>query len=196
LNRETAAHLNLNCPYFDVYRFAKFYLSAIIILLKGMIEVYLLLGSNEGKPEKNLAAARKLIAERCGEIIVASSLYETEAWGIKEQNNFLNQAILLKTTLSPTKLLSALKNIEKEIGRVETIHWGPRVIDIDILFYGVQVINLPELKIPHPYIQDRRFTLAPVSQIAPNFVHPVIGKTIEELLMVCKDNSEVRIKSL
>ncbi len=156
-----------------------------------MIEVYLLLGSNEGNTKQNLAAARTLIASRSGEIIMCSSLYQTEAWGVKQQNSFLNQAILVKTDLPATALLTTLKKIEKETGRVETAKWGPRVIDIDILFYGNSLTNLPELKIPHPYIQDRRFTLAPMCEIAPTLLHPVIGKTIQELLSICKDNSEV-----
>ena len=160
-----------------------------------MKDVYLLLGSNEGKPEDNLRVARMLIEERCGTTVKSSSLYETEAWGLKEQNNFLNQAILIKTGLNPSALLTELKAIEKELGRIETTKWGPRVIDIDILFYGNEITNLPDLKIPHPYIQDRRFTLAPMGEIAPEFVHPVIKKTMVELLKLCDDNSEVKVKS-
>lgn len=159
-----------------------------------MTEVYLLLGSNKGKQEENLRASCGFIAESCGAVLQNSSLYETEAWGIKQQNSFLNQVIRINTVLGPTELLSVLKSIEKAVGRVETTKWGPRIIDIDILFYGNQVIDLPELKIPHPYIQDRRFTLVPMSEIAPHLIHPVLGKTISELLNVCSDNSEVRIK--
>ena len=160
-----------------------------------MTNVYLLLGSNEGKPEDNLSAARMLIEERCGTIVKSSSLYETEAWGLKEQNNFLNQAILTTTALKPTDLLILLKTIEKELGRVQTTKWGPRVIDIDILFYGNDTTDLPDLKIPHPYIQDRRFTLAPMNEIAPDYVHPVIGRTMKELLLLSKDNSEVKVRT-
>ena len=156
-----------------------------------MTEVYLLLGSNEGIPVENLRKAKILIAERAGKIANQSSLYETEAWGVKEQQSFLNQAILIHTSLSPTELLVTLKSIEKETGRVETIKWGPRVIDIDILFFGNETVDLPELKIPHPFIQDRRFTLVPMAEIAPNFVHPVLGKTMRTLLQNCTDNSVV-----
>ena len=159
-----------------------------------MIEVYLLLGSNEGKSEENLATARLLIAERAGAIVKPSSVYETEAWGLKEQQNFLNQAIQIQTDLRPSELLIALKNIEKEMGRKETTKWGPRVIDIDILFYANQTVDLPDLKIPHPYIQERRFTLVPMAEIAPHFVHPVIKKTMVELLSGCEDNSDVKLK--
>ena len=156
-----------------------------------MTEVYLLLGSNEGIPVENLRKAKILIAERAGKIANQSSLYETEAWGVKEQQSFLNQAILIHTSLSPTELLVTLKSIEKETGRVETIKWGPRVIDLDILFFGNETVDLPELKIPHPFIQDRRFTLVPMAEIAPNFVHPVLGKTMRTLLQNCTDNSVV-----
>jgi len=159
-----------------------------------MKEVYLLLGSNEGKPEENLLRAKLLIAGRCGPIVLQSSLYETEAWGFKEQPFFLNQAILIKTGLIPSDLLEALKNIEKETGRVETIYWGPRVIDIDILFYSHEIVDLPQLKIPHPYIRERRFTLVPMNEIAPDLMHPVLEKTMSELLRECKDNSEVKLK--
>ena len=159
-----------------------------------MNEVYLLLGSNEGTPEHNLLVAWQQIATRCGKIIHHSSIYETEAWGLKEQNNFLNQALLITTSLKPSELLIVLKQIEKETGRVESTKWGPRVIDIDILFYNTEIIDLPELKIPHPYIQERRFTLAPMHEIAPDFVHPVLGKTMTELLAICRDNSEVKPK--
>ena len=157
-----------------------------------MNEVYLLLGSNEGKPGENLLRARAAIAQQCGVIELQSSLYETEAWGIKEQAAFLNQALMIKTDLKPTDLLLSLKDTEKQLGRVETTKWGPRVIDIDILFFGAEIVNLPDLKIPHPYIQERRFTLAPMAEIAPDFVHPLLAKTICELLRECKDNSTVK----
>ena len=160
-----------------------------------MIEVYLLLGSNQGKPAEHLLTARNRIEQRCGSIIKRSSVYETEAWGIKEQNKFLNQAILIQTALPPLALLNKLKEIEKETGRVETIKWGPRVIDIDILFFGKEVIDLPDLKVPHPYMQDRRFTLAPMQEIAPAFIPPLLGKTMAELLKLCKDRSDVKKKA-
>jgi 2-amino-4-hydroxy-6-hydroxymethyldihydropteridine diphosphokinase len=159
-----------------------------------MAEVYLLLGSNEGKPLQNLEKALLLLAARCGPIIKQSSVYQTEAWGIKDQPAFLNQAILIRTALTPLDLLSALKHIETETGRIETTKWGPRVIDIDILFYDNEVIDLPQLKIPHPYIQQRRFTLVPMQQIAPDFLHPVLHKTMAELLKDCEDTSEVKVK--
>ena len=157
-----------------------------------MITVYLLLGSNEGLPEKNLENARKAISKLCGEIIKESAIYETAAWGLKEQANFLNQAVAITTTATPESLLMELKTIERELGRVETQKWGPRVIDIDILFYGNQIIDSVDLKIPHPFIQERRFTLIPLNDLDPDLIHPVLGKSIKTLLQECKDTSDVK----
>ncbi len=157
-----------------------------------MNEVYLLLGSNDGIRNKNMEDARILITATCGPVIKASSIYQTEAWGVKGQPAFLNQAILIKTALLPQQLLSTLKQIEKQVGRVETFKWGPRVIDIDILFYGTEIIDLPELKIPHPGIQQRRFTLIPLNEIAPHLQHPVLNQTISVLLTQCPDNCSVK----
>ncbi|MDB5284133.1 MAG: folK [Bacteroidota bacterium] len=162
-----------------------------MILLGGMTKVYLLLGSNEGNREQNMLKAIQLIELRCGALIKRSGLYETEAWGLKEQGKFLNQAILIDTNIPATTLLGELKTIEKETGRVETVKWGPRVIDIDILFYGNEIIDTTELKVPHPYIQERRFTLVPLNEIAAELVHPVFNKPIVRLLEECKDNSSV-----
>jgi 2-amino-4-hydroxy-6-hydroxymethyldihydropteridine diphosphokinase len=166
---------------------------AIIILLIAMEEVYLLLGSNEGNRNHHLEQARELIAMRCGEIQASSSLYETEAWGLKEQSPFLNQALIISTLKPAIELLRILKAIEKEAGRIETTKWGPRVIDIDILFYGKQIVDLPDLKIPHPYLQQRRFTLVPLNEIAADFIHPFLNKQVKMLLEECPDKGEVTL---
>lgn len=157
-----------------------------------METAYLLLGTNEGVREKNLQKAKELIEKVCGKIIRSSSVYETEAWGLKEQNSFLNEAVSISTLLDALSLLAALKNIEGQTGRTETVKWGPRVIDIDILFYGNETVNETDLKIPHPFIAERKFTLVPLNEIARDFVHPVLKKAINELLKECKDESEVR----
>ncbi len=157
-----------------------------------MENVYLLLGSNETDRFGNLEKACEWIALRCGKILKKSALYETEAWGLNEQNAFINQAVLIETSFAPKELLLQLKAIEKEIGRVETVKWGPRVIDIDILFYGNDVLDTEELKVPHPFLHERRFTLAPLNEIAAEFVHPVLNKTVNELLQNCNDTSLVK----
>ena len=158
-----------------------------------MKEVYLLLGSNEGDRQANLSKASALIELRCGKIICASSIYETEAWGLKEQNAFLNQALAIQTSLTAYTLLTTLKEIERETGRTETVKWGPRVIDIDILFYSSDIVELPELKIPHPFLHQRRFTLTPLNGIAKDFVHPILKKSVKQLLEECADDSGVII---
>ena len=156
-----------------------------------MNEVYLLLGSNVGNRIENLKKAIGLIESECGKIKSISSVYETAAWGLKEQNNFLNEALCIYTSLTAKVLLKILKNIEKETGRTKTVKWGPRVIDIDILFYGEEIIDTPELKIPHPYLHERKFTLVPMNEIAPHFLHPVLHLTVNELMKKCVDESEV-----
>lgn len=157
-----------------------------------METAYLLLGTNEGAREKNLQKAKELIEKTCGKIIHSSSIYETEAWGLKEQNSFLNEAVSISTSHEPDSLLRVLKDIEVQTGRTETVKWGPRVIDIDILFYGNEFVNEVDLKIPHPFIAERRFTLVPLNEIASEFVHPVLKKTMNELLKECKDEGEVK----
>jgi len=157
-----------------------------------MVDVCLLLGSNENDRLNNLETAKQLIELRSGKIEKQSPVYETEAWGLKEQNSFLNQAVLVNTKLAALDLLHELKAIEKEVGRKETVKWGPRVIDIDILFYDDEIIEEEDLKVPHPYIHERKFTLVPLNEIATQLVHPVLKKTVQQLLQECKDGSEVK----
>jgi 2-amino-4-hydroxy-6-hydroxymethyldihydropteridine diphosphokinase len=157
-----------------------------------MEDVYLLFGSNKGHRQQNIENALAQVGVKAGGVILASSLYETEPWGLKEQQNFVNRAALIRTDLEPADLLAQLKSIEHDMGRVENQKWGPRIIDIDILFYGNKIIDTPDLKIPHPFIQERRFTLIPLFEIAPHLVHPVSKQTVAEMLQACADNSEVK----
>ena len=156
-----------------------------------MYKIYLLLGTNEGDRHGNLAKALDLIGSKAGTISRQSGIYETAPWGKTDQASFLNQSVELESELAPLALLALLKEIEREVGRVSTEKWGPRVIDIDILFYGDQVIQEPELQVPHPYLPVRRFALLPMAEIAGGLVHPVLRKTIDELLGECPDGSEV-----
>ncbi len=144
--------------------------------------VYIGIGSNLGKREENCLNAIGLMEEKGIRILERSSLYETEPWGFKDQPRFINMVVHALTEHSPRELLNILKSIEREMGRTEGIPWGPRKIDLDILFYDSLVISDPDLVIPHPYIKDRTFVLEPLSEIAPELIHPVEKKTISELL--------------
>jgi 2-amino-4-hydroxy-6-hydroxymethyldihydropteridine diphosphokinase len=152
-----------------------------------MNKAYLLTGSNLGEREQNLASAGLLLREHCGTIMNASSLYETAAWGKTDQPSFLNQALELETSLNARQLIRRILKIEKIMGRVRTEKYGPRLIDIDILLFNNEKHNNQFLKLPHPELPNRRFALLPMAEIAPDVVHPVLKKTIAELLKECPD---------
>ena len=154
---------------------------------------YLLLGSNQGNREFFLSEATKQLEIRVGRVTRKSAIYETAAWGLENQAAFLNQVLQISSALSPETLLTEINLIEKELGRERIIKWGARVIDIDILYYDKLVLQLPALVIPHPHLQERRFTLMPLAEMAPAFVHPVLNKTNQELLQECPDNLPVAI---
>ena len=156
-----------------------------------MNEVYLLTGGNIGDRPGFLENARIKIEQDCGRIISASSMYETAAWGKEDQENFLNQVLQVETILSPETLLMTILKIEESLGRKREIKYGPRTIDIDILFYNDEVIEEDGLYIPHPRMQERRFVLAPLSEIASDKIHPKLFKTVEQLLKECPDQLAV-----
>lgn len=134
---------------------------------------YLSIGSNEGNKKENLETAVRLLQEVPGlSIKKISSFYETEPWGGVVQDYFLNQVLEIETSLEPLELLHCCQEIEREMGRKRKIHWGPRIIDIDILSYGNIKINSAELILPHPYMEEREFVLAPLREIAPDFILP------------------------
>jgi len=132
---------------------------------------YIGIGSNLGNREENCKKAIGLMVESGIAIKKESSMYETEPWGVKDQPKFINMAVEAETDKSPDELLRILKNIEKDIGRSEASKWGPRVIDLDILFYDDIVLDTPDLKIPHPLIYERDFVLKPLAEIAPHKIH-------------------------
>ena len=156
-----------------------------------MNTVYIQLGSNIGERESFIAKSMEQIEENVGEIIIASSVFETIPWGNENQNNFLNSVIKIKTPFDSFKVLKKSQEIENNLGRVRLRKWGERTIDIDILFYNNKIINTKELTIPHPLIQKRKFVLVPLSEIAPNYMHPILKKSISTLLSECKDNQKV-----
>ncbi len=147
-----------------------------------MAVVYISVGSNLGDREANCRIALEKLNSEGIIVKKASSMYETEPWGFKDQPKFINMVIEVETELRPEELLMTLKGIEKKMGRKETIKWGPRIIDLDILFYNDKIINQDELKIPHPHMHERDFVLVPLSEIAPNKTHPILKKTIKELM--------------
>ncbi len=157
-----------------------------------MNTAFLLTGGNLGDRKETLAQAKDLIAEQCGAVVATSSLYETAAWGNADQPAFLNQALQLETTLTARQLMRRLLKLEKLMGRVRKEKYGPRIIDIDILLFNNEVHNYPLLKLPHPEMQNRRFALLPLAEIAPTMVHPVLNKTAKQLLKECKDELEVK----
>lgn len=142
---------------------------------------YIGLGSNIGNRESNCFQAIDLIKSNLGTVEARSSLYETKPWGIMEQPAFINMAIKLETSLEPLALLKELKKIEHIVGREKTFRWGPRVIDLDILFYDDLIIRTSELVIPHLDVPVRLFVLKPMVEIAPDLIHPQFKKTIQEL---------------
>lgn len=155
---------------------------------------YLILGGNIGDRLKNLELSRKHIKEVVGPVINESSVFITAPWGNTDQPDFYNQAIHINTLLSPSELLEKLLQIEAANGRIrDGRKWAERTIDIDILFYNNEIINEPHLKIPHPHIQERRFVLAPIAQIAGSYIHPTLNKSIDQLLKECKDHSAINI---
>ena len=139
-----------------------------------------------------LQKARELIAAHCGKLLAVSSLYETAAWGKEDQPAFLNQALELETSLGARQLIRRILKLEKQMGRVRDEKYGPRLIDIDILLYGSEVHHYPLLKVPHPELPNRRFALLPLQEIAPELLHPVLQKTISQLLAACPDPLEVK----
>lgn len=154
--------------------------------------VYLLLGSNLGDREALLTEAIVEIGNQVGSVFAQSSFYETAAWGKTDQPAFLNLALGLKTTLSPLEVLKAVLGIEAELGRVRKEKWGARLIDIDVMFYGEEVVDLgEELQIPHPQLPYRKFVLVPLAEIAGEIIHPLIGKRVSEILAILEDNLTV-----
>ena len=159
-----------------------------------MKTIFLLLGGNLGDRNQNLEDARECIALKIGTIKKTSSIYQTAAWGVENQPAFLNQVVEVSSLLSPQKTLTQINEIEKKLGRKRYQKWYARTIDIDILYYENEIIVEENLKVPHPFLHQRRFTLVPLAEIAPSFVHPILKKTNAELLEECEDDLPVELQ--
>ena len=157
-----------------------------------MNSTYLLLGSNMGNSPELLSNAIKQIENKIGPLLLSSNLYATAAWGNTSQPDFLNQVIKIATHLAAAETLAIILSIEKNMGRIRTTKNAPRIIDIDILFFNNEIINQSDLIVPHPEIQNRRFVLTPLQEIAPQMIHPVLNKTIDQLLSQCPDQLAVK----
>ena len=157
-----------------------------------MSVAYILLGTNMGDREINLALSIQKINTYCGNVEESSSLYETAPWGYLEQDSFLNQVIVLQTSLSPKDLMLKLLEIEKEVGRIREFKFGPRIIDLDILLMDNLIVNEDIVTIPHPELHNRLFTLIPLAEVAASLIHPVLNKTVKDLQLCCNDNGHVQ----
>lgn len=146
-----------------------------------MHTVYVAFGSNMGEKEKYIKKALEKIEERKMKIIKVSNIYETEPYGVLDQDSFLNGVVKIETNLTPENLIKELLDIEKELNRVRIRRWGPRTIDLDIIFYDDLIINDNTLIIPHKDMENREFVLKPLCDIDKNFIHPVLKKSVKEL---------------
>jgi len=157
-----------------------------------MARVYFLLGGNIGNREELLSDAVKKMTAVLGKFVQASALYETEPWGFTHEQNFLNQVVIFDSELPALDILDKTQSIEKELGRVrKTTQYCERTIDIDILFYGDQLIENERLSVPHPRIQERSFALYPLEEVASDFMHPLLKKSIKTLKEECTDKLKV-----
>ena len=158
-----------------------------------MNKAVLLLGSNMGDSQLLFQQVISLIDERLGKLEIQSALYQSPPWGFEHENDFLNQVLILETDLAAGEILQTCLQIEVDIGRKRTTQvYGARRIDIDVLFVNDEVVETDQLILPHPRLHLRKFTLLPLAELIPDFVHPILQKSIQELLVACEDNSEVR----
>jgi 2-amino-4-hydroxy-6-hydroxymethyldihydropteridine diphosphokinase len=155
-----------------------------------MHQAVLLIGGNLDDRVQLIRRAHLLLSD-FGQIVSASNLYETQAWGNVSEGNFLNQALVLKTTKSPLALLEATQEIEHQLGRSREVHWGNRTMDIDMIYFDDLVYQDEKLTLPHPLLAERNFVLIPLVEILPDFVHPVFHLTNRELLRQCVDQNKV-----
>lgn len=161
--------------------------------MSNMVTSYILLGSNMGDRANYLNQATELIAKDIGSVVHKSCIYESEPWGYNDATSYYNRLLQIESNYAAQNLLKACLSIEDELGRVRNSdQYEARTIDIDVLFFGDEVINTVDLIVPHPRIKERRFVLEPLNEIAPELMHPVLSKKVKELLKVCTDTSWVK----
>ncbi len=158
-----------------------------------MNEVYLSLGSNEGDRVQLMEHALELLQIKSGPIVKRSAYYETKAWGLTDQPDFLNMCALVRTNCTPPQMLSIIHDIETLASRQREIKWGPRTLDIDILLFNAEIIHSGALEVPHPHMQERRFVLLPLAEIAGHVIHPMLQKSIGTLLQECPDTLPLKL---
>ncbi|MEC7863590.1 MAG: 2-amino-4-hydroxy-6-hydroxymethyldihydropteridine diphosphokinase [Bacteroidota bacterium] len=156
-----------------------------------MNTVYLQLGSNLGEREQLLSDAVQEISEHIGKVNIRSQIYESRPWRVDGQDSYLNQILKVKTLLSAKDILVSVLKIENNLGRVRIEKWGERLIDIDIIFFNNEIIETPDLCIPHKHMHERNFVLTPLNEIVPDLIHPKYNKTVSELLKESKDMEKV-----
>ena len=157
-----------------------------------MNTIFLITGGNVGDRRSNLETAATIIEKRIGRIVKSSKIYETEAWGITDQPAFYNQVHIVESGFSAKEVLVKILQIEEEMGRKRTVKNAARIIDIDILFFNDHIVNEQNLTIPHQHITERRFVLLPLKEVAPEMIHPVLKKSITDLLSLTNDELKVR----
>jgi len=156
-----------------------------------MQHIFLGLGSNLGDRKKHIKQAINEIGIQIGKVTQESHLYKTAAWGKTDQSYFLNQVIKVETKKAPIAVLDGILSVEQKLGRVREEKWGERIIDIDLLFYGSNIVEVPRLLVPHPFIAERRFVLVPMHELAPDLIHPLLQRSIADLLEGCPDTLPV-----
>ncbi|MCH7415677.1 2-amino-4-hydroxy-6-hydroxymethyldihydropteridine diphosphokinase [Belliella sp. R4-6] len=156
-----------------------------------MRQVILIIGGNVGDRMALLSEAKSKLMFKIGQLKDKSAVYETQAWGGKSKGDYLNQILIFETDFEAEYILDIALKVEKELGRERDVKWGNRTMDIDILYFGEEIINKPNLIVPHPYISERRFVLVPLEEVLPDFVHPKFHLTNKELLRKCTDSCNV-----
>ena len=182
-----------NCLIFSQYLWAKVTPCLLSNECFSMNGIYLIIGGNLGNREANLRAGIDALEQWVGPVLKKSSIYETAAWGKEDEPAYLNQVLIIESSLTAQQTMQTALQIEHQLGRIRHEKWAARTLDIDLLFFNQEVINKPGLTIPHPRIAERRFVLIPLCEVAPEMIHPLLNKTMKVLLDECYDTLPVTL---